>query len=59
MGIPKKACFPPGGTAGIKKILSSNEDLQHALVGVDTEKLETFQIPTIDSDLRFFSYGRK
>ncbi len=56
---PRKLVFLLGGTAGIKKILSSNEDLQHALVGVDTEKLETFQIPTIDSDLRFFSYGRK
>lgn len=56
---PRKLVFLLGATAGIKKILSSNEDLQHALVGVDAEKLETFQIPTIDSDLRFFSYGRK
>jgi len=56
---PRKLVFLLGGTAGIKKILSSNENLQHALVGIDAEKLETFQIPAIDSDLRFFSYGRK
>lgn len=56
---PRKLVFLLGGTAGIKKILSSNENLQHALVGIDAEKLETFQIPAIDSDLRFFCYGRK
>lgn len=55
---PRKLVFLLGGTAGIKKILSSNGNLQHALVGVDAEKLETFQVPNIDSDLRFFSYGR-
>jgi 3-hydroxyacyl-CoA dehydrogenase len=56
---PRKLVFLLGGTAGIKKILSSNGNLPHALAGVDAEKLETFQIPAIDSDLRFFSYGRK
>jgi len=56
---PRKLVFLLGGTAGIKKILSSNGNLQHALVGIDAEKLETFQVPSIDSDLRFFSYGRK
>lgn len=56
---PRKLVFLLGGTAGIKKILSSNGNLKHALVGVDAEKLEIFQIPAIDSDLRFFSYGRK
>lgn len=56
---PRKLVSLLGGTAGIKKILFSNEDLQHALAGVDVEKLESFQIRTIDSDLRFFSHGRK
>lgn len=56
---PRKLVFLLGGTAGIKKILSSNENLQHALVGIDAEKLESFQIPTKDSDLRFFIHGRK
>lgn len=56
---PRKLVSLLGGTAGIKKILFSNEDLQHALAGVDVEKLESFQIRTVDSDLRFFSHGRK
>lgn len=56
---PRKLAFLLGGTAGIKKLLFPNGNLQHALAGIDAEKLETFHIPTINSDLRFFSYGRK
>lgn len=56
---PRKLIFLLGGIAGIKKILFSNENLKQALAGVDITELETFQIPTLDSDLRFFCYGRK
>ena len=56
---PRKLVFLLGGVDGIQRSLLSNETMKHALAGVDAEKLETFQIPTIDSDLRFFSYARK
>ena len=56
---PRKLVFLLGGVDGIQRSLLSNETMKHALAGVDAEKLETFQIPAIDSDLRFFSYGRK
>jgi len=56
---PRKLIFLLGGIAGIQKILFSNENLKQALAGVDITELETFQIPTLDSDLRFFCYGRK
>lgn len=56
---PRKLVFLLGGVGGIKLILSSNEALKYALVGVDVAGLETFQIPTLDADLRFFSHARK
>ncbi|WP_319756990.1 3-hydroxyacyl-CoA dehydrogenase family protein [uncultured Sphaerochaeta sp.] len=56
---PRKLVFLFGGGKGIQEMFASNELMKRAFKGVDAAKLETFQTPTIDTDLRFFSHARK